>query len=234
MLARAVTRSWIAFAWSACGAPPPPPPPPPSPCTVSPEPFHAGEATHYAADGTGKCSFERRARTPSDPLLVAAINHADYEGRCGACVVVVGPDDAEILVEIVDRCPGCKPGDLDLSREAFALLAPLDKGRIPIRWLPVPCEVAGSLRYRFKPGSNDSWAAIQVRNHRYPIASLEVSDRQGTFTPLPRADYNYFVGKALGPGPYTLRVTDARGQTQIDTGVSGPDHPGSAQLPRCP
>ncbi|MBA2539249.1 MAG: hypothetical protein H0V17_06415 [Deltaproteobacteria bacterium] len=215
----------------ACNSPPPPPPPP-SPC-ATPEPFHSGQATHYTANGTGQCSFDRRV---GRPLLVAAINGADYEksARCGSCLVVVGPDEHEILVEIVDHCPGCKPGSLDLSRDAFALLAPLERGRIPIRWLPVPCDVEGPLTYHFKPGSNPSWAAIQIRNHRYPIAAVDARNDRGTFTSLSRASYNYFVGKALGAGPYTLRVTDSRGQTHVDTGVVGPDHAGSAQLPRCP
>lgn len=205
-----------------------PPPPPPSPCSP-PEPLHSGEATHYAADGTGKCSF------PRSTGLVAAAAAADYakSALCGACVVVIGPDDDELIVQIVDRCPACKPGDLDLSREAFELLAPRAKGRIPIRWLPVPCEVEGPLAYQFKDGSNPQWAAIQVRNHRYPIAALHARDGRGTFIPLERTDYNFFVGKGLGAGPHTLRVTDARGQTHVDTGVTGPVHTGSAQLPAC-
>lgn len=231
---------------AACKSPAPPPPPP-SPCGP-PESFHAGEATHYAADGTGQCSFDRRTGSMARstlgsaseaPLLVAAINDADYlkSARCGSCLVVVGPDDAEILVEVVDRCPGCKPGDLDLSRDAFALLAPLAGGRIEIRWLPVPCPVDGPLAYHFKPGSNPSWTAIQIRNHRYPIAAVEVlaaRDDRDEATPLTRADYNYFVGKGLGAGPYTLRVTDGRGQTHVDTNVIGPDHVGSKQFPSCP
>lgn len=216
----------------ACKSEPEPPPPlKPSLCKT-PEPMRAGEATHYAANGTGKCSFEKPTALP---VLVAAASHADYASvaSCGTCVVVVGPDESEILVRVVDRCPACKPGDLDLSRDAFQLLAPLAKGRIPIRWLPVPCDVEGPIRYHFKLGSNAQWAAIQVRNHRYPIAALDVKTN-GELIPLERTDYNFFVGKALGPGPYTLRVTDARGQTHVDTGVTGPDHTGSAQLPWCP
>lgn len=223
--------------WIACGDRPPPPPPP-SPC-APPEPFHAGEATHYDADGTGKCSFDhiRRADLPGEPLLVAAINTADYAeaARCGSCLVVVGPDDTEIVVEIVDRCPGCKPGDLDLSRDAFALLAPLDRGRIPIRWLPVPCHVERPLGYHWKPGASRAWAGIQIRHHRYPIAGVDLRDELGAFVALPRTDYNYFIGRGLGAGPFTLRVTDARGQTHVEHGVPlGREHTGSAQLPRCP
>ncbi len=193
--------------------------------------MHSGKATHYAADGTGKCSFPRIASP-----LVAAASPEDYAdaARCGTCIVVIGPDDDELIVQVVDRCPRCKPGDLDLSREAFELLAPRAKGRIPIRWLPVPCEVDGPLAYHFKDGSNPQWTAIQVRNHRYPIAALHARDDRGTIRALQRTEYNFFVGKALGAGPYTLRVTDTRGQMHVDTGVTGPVFAGSAQLPRCP
>jgi len=227
-----VTRALLLVA-VACGREPPPPPPPPvSPC-APPEPVHAGEATHYAADGTGKCSLPAAT---ARPILVAAAAPADYANaaRCGSCVVVIGPDDDELIVQIVDRCPACRPGDLDLSPDAFAYLAPLAKGRIPIRWLPVPCAVEGPLAYHFKPGSNPQWTAIQLRNHRYPIASLEARDARGGFVALERTDYNFFVGKNLGADPLALRVTDARGHTQIDTGVRGPEHAGSAQLPACP
>jgi expansin (peptidoglycan-binding protein) len=199
-------------------------------CAPSP-PAITGTATHYDADGSGKCSFDAGDR------MVAAISGARWEGAgwCGACAVVIGPRD-EILVRIVDSCPGCKPDDLDLSREAFALLAPLQRGRIPITWLPVPCPVEGALAYRFKDGSNAHWAAIQVRNHRYPIASVEARKKDGTFKQLERAAYNYFIGKALGAGPYTLRITDTRGNTVEDSGIALGEsvvRNGTAQLARC-
>lgn len=194
----------------------------------------SGSATHYALTTIGKCSFDVSATIGDE--LIAAVSSADYvDGTwCGACLVVVGPDD-EILVRVVDSCPGCQPNDLDLSREAFAMLAPLAKGRIPITWFPVPCDVEGSLAYRFKEKSNAHWTAIQVRNHRYPIATVEAR-KATTFEPLSRAAYNYFVGKGLGPGPYTLRVTDTRGNVVEDANIALGDavtRTGSTQLARC-
>ena len=206
---------------------------PRAPSCLPPLGWSTGEATFYAADGTGNCSFE-----PANDRLVAAINGADYQHAswCGACLVVSGPD-SEIIVRVVDRCPGCKPGDLDLSREAFALLAPLDTGRIPIRWLPVPCDVDGPIAYQFKDGSNPAWSAIQLRNHRYPIERLEARDATGAYVGFARADYNYFVApKRLGGGPYSLRVTDTRGHTLEDPQIALGDaalRSGAAQFPRC-
>ena len=92
----------------------------------------------------------------------------------------------------------------------------------------------GPLSFHFKDGSNPQWSAIQIRNHRYPIDTLALRDDHGSFVALERQPYNFFVGKAVGNGPYTLRVTDTRGHAHVETGVIGPDHAGSAQLPMCP
>jgi expansin (peptidoglycan-binding protein) len=212
----------------------PPRPVEPPPCPIAAAAPVAGRATSYAADGMGSCSFE----VPAD-RRVAAIGAADYAKAawCGACVEVTGPR-GRVVVQIVDRCPACKPGELDLSREAFAAIAPLEAGRVAISWRPVPCEVEGPIQYRFKEGSSAFWAAIQVRNHRYPIASLEARDRAGAWKPVPRADYNYFVvAGGLGAGPVALRVTDVRGRSLEDAAIpigDGVVRAGGAQLPRCP
>lgn len=96
----------------------------------------SGQATYYAADGRGACGFKA---TPND-LMVAAMNGAQYnKGWCGQCVLVTGPKGTSIKVRIVDLCPGCAQGGLDLSKEAFAAISPLSAGRIKITWHVVPC-----------------------------------------------------------------------------------------------
>ena len=196
-------------------------------------PMSTGEGTYYAATGAGNCSFDP---SPGD-LMVAAMNAVDYQGAawCGGCVEVTGPDGV-VTVRIVDQCPECARGDLDLSPEAFARLSPLEAGRIPITWREVACPVSGPIAYHFKDGSNPFWTAIQIRNHRYPIAKVEVA-QAGGFVALPRLDYNYFVEDGgLGDGPYTIRVTDLHGHVVEDTGVAlGDDvtRTGAAQFPAC-
>jgi len=37
-----------------------------------------------------------------------------------------------VRVQVVDRCPGCSYGGVDLSPAAFKVLAPVDKGRIDV------------------------------------------------------------------------------------------------------
>jgi expansin (peptidoglycan-binding protein) len=193
---------------------------------------HAGDGTFYAADGSGSCSFE-----PTGDPMIAAMNHDDYAGSaaCGACVHLVGPS-GEVTVRIVDQCPECHPGDLDLGPEAFSRIADPTLGRVAIHWKYVPCDVSGPLVYHFKQGSNEWWTAVQIRSSRYAIKSLEFK-RDGQYVGVDRLDYNYFVADAgMGPGPYAFRVTDVWGQVVEDAAiplVEGGDAPGAAQLPVC-
>jgi expansin (peptidoglycan-binding protein) len=199
------------------------------------EPEHSGDGTYYDADGGGNCMFDP---TPDD-LMVAAMNETDYGGSaaCGACADVEGPD-GRILVRIVDRCPECAPGDLDLSMQAFAMIAPIEAGRVDIRWRYVECPVDGPMSFRFKEGSNPYWTAIQVRDHRQRIAGLEARPAAGGgYQAVAREQYNYFVAPdGLGDGPYDLRVTDVYGDAVEELAVPPGDATlveGTVQLPAC-
>lgn len=195
----------------------------------------AGSATYYDATGRGSCSFDP-PRAPSD-RMVAALSGADYAHAswCGACLAVAGPL-GDVVVRVVDQCPGCRHGDLDLSREAFAKIAPLSAGRTKVTWHEVPCPVTGPVVYQVKPGSNPQWTAIQLRNHRHRIARLEARDARGVYHAIARTDDNYFVAPGgLGPGPYALRVSDVHGHALEDSEIAlGPAaQPGAAQFPSC-
>lgn len=203
-------------------------------CTAAPT-TAIGEATYYRATGAGNCSFDA---SPTD-LMVAAINAVDYDHAawCGACLAVTGPA-GEVVVRVVDQCPGCAKGALDLSQEAFAKISPLSAGRVAISWHEVACDLDGPISYQFKSGSTAFWTAIQIRNHRYPIAKLETRDPAGAWQAIARADYNFFVATSgLGAGPYALRITDARGRTLEDPAIelgAAVARMGAAQLPVCP
>ena len=225
-----------AFGLAACGACSSHEAPPDAVIGCTGDPIsEIGEGTYYDADGTGNCSFDP---SPED-RMVAALDAPDYAHAawCGACLAVRGPA-GEVVVRVVDQCPGCKHGDLDLSREAFAQLAPLSAGRVRIAWHEVPCPVSGPIAYQLKDGSNASWIAIQLRNHRYAIEKLEARGSSGTYQAIARADYNYFVApNGLGAGPFALRVTDVHGHVLDDGAItlgSAVSRPGAAQVPTCP
>jgi expansin (peptidoglycan-binding protein) len=205
------------------------------PCSGTPE-SHTGEATFYDfADGSGNCSFP----ASPDDLMVAAMNHTDYaaSAACGACATITGPHATSVTVRIVDKCPECPQGDIDLSPVAFAVIADLPLGRVPISWVYTECDVLGPIVYHFKEGSNPFWTAVQLRNHRLPIARLEAKGPSGDYVELPRADYNFFVADAgLGEGPYSFRVTATTGEVLTDEGipfVDSGDAPGAAQFEGC-
>lgn len=180
-------------------------------------PDQAGVATFYAADGSGNCSF---AASPSD-LDVAAMNAAQWNNSavCGACLRVDGPRGS-VTVRIVDQCPDCTSGMLDLSAQAFAKIADLAAGRVNVRWQPMSCAVQGAVVLRYKEGSSRFWTGLQVRNTRIPVRSLEV-EKNGAFVSVPRESYNYFVDtNGFGSGPFTLRITGDDGQQLLETGVT--------------
>lgn len=210
-----------------------PPKTPAGSCAMIPD-DEIGDGTYYSADGTGACSFD----ASPDDLMVAAMNAPDYATAawCGACLEVTGPMGT-VTVRVVDECPGCAHGDLDLSPQAFQMIAPLSAGRVSIMWHEVACTVSGPIAYHFKDGSNPYWTAIQIRNHRYPIAKVEAMVGSA-YQDIGRVDYNYFVDTSgLGAGPFALRVTDARGHVLEDSGVPLGDNTtssGAAQFPACP
>src|ERR1700729_3881732 len=117
-------------------------------CTAIPA-AESGDGTYYDADGTGNCSFD----ASPDDLMVVAMNAPDYGNAvwCGACLSVTGPM-ATITVRVVDQCPECAHGDLDLSETAFGMIAPLSAGRVSITWHEVACDVTGPIAYQFKDG----------------------------------------------------------------------------------
>jgi len=211
-----------------------------APTTVPGLPFdpyvtRSGEATYYDATGAGNCSFDP---TPND-LMVGAMNQTDYAGSllCGAYVQISGPNGV-VVVRIVDRCPECPAGNIDLSQEAFARIANLSAGRVPITWRIVSPALNGPIVYRFKEGSSQWWTAVQIRNHRNPVWSVEYLSATGAFKPAVRQSYNYFVeASGMGVGPFTFRVTDIHGHVIVDNGIAllvGGEVAGSAQFPPMP
>ncbi|KAK4161884.1 RlpA-like double-psi beta-barrel-protein domain-containing protein-containing protein [Cladorrhinum sp. PSN259] len=97
-----------------------------------------GQFTWYKT-GLGACGV-----TNNDGQLIAALNHAQFDPKtpngnpnkntyCGK-KIRVSYQGKSVDVAVMDRCPGCNWGDLDLSPAAFKKLAPLGKGRITGTW----------------------------------------------------------------------------------------------------
>ena len=122
---------------------------------------------------------------------------------------------------VTDLLPEGKKGDLDLYTDAFPLIAPAEKGRVPVSWKIIPLDTAENapVSYKYKEGTSEYWCGVQVRNHRYPITKLEYLNEDGEFTALTRRPYNYFESDEMGAGPFTFRITDIYGQVIIDRNI---------------
>jgi expansin (peptidoglycan-binding protein) len=193
-------------------------------------PLHTGEGTYYYATGAGNCGFDPSPQN----MMVAAMNHVDYNNAaiCGAYIQVDGPQGS-VMVRIVDQCPGCPAGDVDLSVEAFAKIAPISAGRVPISWQLVSPPLDGPIQYYFKSDSHQYWMAMQMRNHRNPIAKFEYWNGSH-FVEISRTSYNYYELQSPPPGPFTFRVTDLLGNVLVDSNIPlspGVAVNGSAQFP---
>lgn len=195
---------------------------------IKPGTAYSGVATHYdAGDGDGACLYG-----PSTDRMTAAMNTADYETSraCGAYVLVRAAGGASVTVRVTNECPApCAPGQLDLSREAFAELAGLSAGRIPVTWSLVSPATSETVSIRYKTGSSSHWCGIQAIGHRNPLARLEVAAGSG-WRQLTRTEYNYFLSPdGTGCGG-ALRLTDIYGERLTVDGI--PVRPDAVQPTR--
>ncbi|WP_145149924.1 expansin EXLX1 family cellulose-binding protein [Paenibacillus xylanexedens] len=180
---------------------------------------------------------------PAD-MKITALNpfQLNYNGvkaaLAGAYLEVQGPK-GKTTVYVTDLYPEGASGALDLSPNAFNLIGDPKAGKINISWKVVKAPIQGNVSYRIKEGSSQWWAAIQVRNHKYPVLKFEVKQKDGTWLNLEKQDYNHFLGTGLGKEKLNIRITDIRGQVLNDTIPALPNDgsggayivPGNVQFP---
>jgi expansin len=173
----------------------------------------SGIATHYVLEGLPNCSYP----TPPANGLFVALSPSEYDSAaaCGGYIAVTGPNGTSVTVQVIDQCPECATGHLDLSEPAFADLAPLGAGLINVHYQyladpPLP----GPVTMEVKQGSSQYWLALLADNTGNPLASVQVETASGGWISLARANYNYWIEQSgAGPGPFTVRLTDTAGHT---------------------
>jgi expansin (peptidoglycan-binding protein) len=178
-----------------------------------------GTATHYVLTGTGNCSYPS---PPADGLFVA-LSPAEYHGAaaCGGYVEVSGPHGS-VRAEVIDQCPPCAAGHIDLSEAAFARIAPLSAGLVSVTYRAVADPpLPGPVALRVKEGSSRYWLALLAMNTGNPLASVQVESAAGGWRDLVRADYDYWIASSgAGDGPFTVRLTDTAGHRVTVPGVA--------------
>jgi expansin (peptidoglycan-binding protein) len=185
----------------------------------------AQTATHYVLQGLPNCSY------PSPPAdgLFAALPPAEYASAaaCGGYLQVSGPGGS-VRVKVIDQCPDCAAGHVDLSEAAFARLAPLSAGLVSVSYAAVTDPpLTAPVSVEVKQGSSQYWLALLADNTGNPLASVQVRTSSG-WQSLSRASYNYWIAQGgAGSGPFTVRLTDTQGNTATVSGIRL--SPGSVQ-----
>lgn len=97
----------------------------------------SGDATFYEV-GLGACG-----KVNNDNQFIVALNHDMFDPspgnnpnknkNCGR-KMKVSYKKKSVTVTVVDRCGGCKKGDVDLSPHAFSKLADPSVGRMRVKW----------------------------------------------------------------------------------------------------
>ncbi|XVU26625.1 expansin EXLX1 family cellulose-binding protein [Actinoplanes sp. CA-054009] len=173
-----------------------------------------GKATYFSLDGTlGNCSFPS---APADDLFVALGQHNQYsEGAaCGTYIDVTGPKGST-RVKVIDSCPECPAGHLDLSLTAFKKIGVQSDGIIPITYKTVPnAAVPGPISVRVKEGSSQYWLSVLIDNHANRLASVKIAGSGGTFKSATHEDFNYWtLPSGAGNGPFKIKITDVYGNS---------------------
>ncbi|ROV99569.1 hypothetical protein VPNG_07724 [Cytospora leucostoma] len=203
----------------------------------------SGTSTFYGGNlSGGTCSFTTLSKIPSGLYGTAFSGSAwDNAAECGACLKVTGPNGNSITVmvstplpphstdhtpklkqQVVDECPECDEGHLDLFEDAFEQLGSTSAGEIATSYTKVACGISSPIVLHNKSGTSAYWFSMQVVNSNEPISSLEVStDGGSTWQSTTRTEYNFFENSSgFGTDTVDVRVTSTSGGTITVSDVS--------------
>ncbi|ETP01879.1 hypothetical protein F441_20960 [Phytophthora nicotianae CJ01A1] len=185
--------------------------------------YFTGDATSYTLGqvSAGNCNF---MYDPGVDDNYAALNSEQWDStlNCGRCAEVSCDDDrcsdttSTQIVYIVDRCPECKQGDLDLSPAVFEAITGSDPDRYSIKWRFVDCPVSGNIEYCTKSGSSSSWLAIQPANFASGVASMKIANQDVTMVD---SCYYYLLngGSNVDMSAVSVELTSFSGETITET-----------------
>ncbi|OTB04751.1 hypothetical protein M426DRAFT_320610 [Hypoxylon sp. CI-4A] len=89
-----------------------------------------GEITYYTP-GLGSCG-----ETSTDSDAVVALSPSQFSQVPDACgkTIDITLGATTVKAKVVDKCPACASGSIDVSSTVFQSLAPLTEGRAKISW----------------------------------------------------------------------------------------------------
>ncbi|SAM07742.1 hypothetical protein [Absidia glauca] len=89
----------------------------------------SGDGTFYTV-GLGSCG---KKNSDSDLVAALSVDLMDGGKSCGK-KIKISTSKGSVTATVVDTCPGCAKGSLDLSISAFEAVGEIDDGRISIKW----------------------------------------------------------------------------------------------------
>ncbi|KAI1409875.1 RlpA-like double-psi beta-barrel-protein domain-containing protein-containing protein [Hypoxylon sp. FL1857] len=99
-------------------------------CTLGYAVAFSGDITYYTP-GLGSCG-----ETNSESDKVVALSPAQFALDPKACgkTIQISMDNKTTTAKVVDKCPSCASGSIDVSPTVFQDIAPLTVGRTKIEW----------------------------------------------------------------------------------------------------
>lgn len=194
-----------------------------SPCNST---VYSGDGTFYidaeapgSANATFNCSFKNSNIKP----YYGAMNNSQYATAdyCGVCVELTGNAGTKgtQIIEIVDKCPECLAGDIDLSDQAFlAIFGDMGIGRANMSWHEVACPWSTTPVNITTEGSNQWYAKLIIAKHKNRINKVEMYS-QSAWVNLTRGSDNGWIGSVDVPGNTQVRITDVFNQQVIVNNV---------------
>ena len=170
-----------------------------------------GSASYYTAGRNGMCNLG----TPGEGAY-AAVGRAEYAGGkgCGTILEVAGPKGTT-RVQVVDLCPSCPAGKIDLGRAAFARVGDLSAGIVRISYDTVRDPQVGNLAVQLKGGNGRNALQVVVNNHGNPLSTVELLRPSGPVG-LQRGEDNVWRGpSAQLTAPVSLRIADGFGHQAV-------------------
>lgn len=175
-----------------------------------------GSASYYTAGRNGMCNIG----TPPDGAYVA-VGRAEYAGgkACGTYLDVTGPAGA-VRVQVVDLCPGCPAGKIDLAKGAFARIGPLSAGIVPVTYGTVRDPQVGPLQVKLSGGTGHSSLTAVVNNHGNPLSGVELQTPAGFVAMRHGEDNTWTAPSGAASAPVSLRISDMYGHQAVVSGLA--------------
>jgi len=156
---------------------------------IAADDYFTGDGTAYTLGAVpyGNCNF-MRSGYPNAATNYVAMNQEQWNGQlaCGRCAEVSCADprcsdqSKTAIVQVLDRCPECKYGDLDMSPIIFKQLTGSDPSRYKIKWRFVDCPIVDGIYYCLHAGSSNGWISVQPTGLVSGIKSMSINGMSAT------------------------------------------------------